>query len=829
MPEWVPEEVQSVHQRMRFCTEWSTERELIMYQRFLRMKYKFGWLVLGLVAFLSVPIQAEVQTVNVTHSAIKGIGVEKGVMRRDPSDVIKVGDLFYVWYSKGKIAPGYDATVWYATSPDGQNWTEKGMALAKGVPGSWEGASVFTPNILVAEGKYWLFYTGVSREFKTSYNPDSKIGIAVSDSPDGPWERLASNPALKNSDNPSDFDSHLVDDACLIARDGKYWFYYKGRQLGKSPAQTQMGLAIADKPQGPYVRVKENPVIPGNHEVLVWPQGKGVVAMIGSTGPKHITNTIQYAEDGIHFTKTHDVKSGPWAGGTYRPEAFTDSGTGSIPEWGVEIGRGKGQLPFLGRFDLAEKSPTESASVDVKRESAARTVKRPNVVVIFADDLGYGDLGCFGSKTIKTPHIDRMAKDGLRLTNFYAQTVCGPSRASLMTGCYPLRVAVEKNRVEVHPRLHTSEITIAEVLKKVGYTSAAFGKWDLAGHSQTDYSRELLPTRQGFDYFFGTPTSNDSIVNLIRNEEVIERKADMSTLTRRYTDEAIAFIKRSKEKPFFVYLAHTMPHVRLATSEQFKGKSDGGLYGDVVEEIDLNVGRILQTLQEEGLEKDTYVIFTSDNGPWYFGRSPGHLKRMGEDWASHGGVATPLRGAKTSAWEGGLRVPCVVWAPGNIPSGSQSDAVTSTMDILPTFAKLARAQVPVDRVIDGRDISAIFQMGKETKIKSKPFFYYRKTRLAAVRFGKWKLHVVRPVDTIWQKYSAVEDAIAITRPVLYNLETDIVESNDVSTQYPEVVEELMRYIEQARDDIGDYNRIGKNARFFDPEPRRPDIEMAEKK
>jgi hypothetical protein len=295
-------------------------------------------------------------TVTVTHSEAEGIGAEKGVMRRDPSDVIKVGDLYYVWYSKGTIGPGYDATVWYATSADGRTWTEKGMALAKGKRGTWEGASVFTPNIMVAEGRYWLFYTGTSRKFGKGFNPDSKIGIAVSDSPEGPWERLATNPALKNSDKPEDFDSHLVDDACLIVREGKYWFYYKGRQLGKSPAQTQMGLAIAEKPQGPYVRVEDNPVIPGNHEVLVWPQGKGVAAMIGTTGPTHIKNTVQYAEDGIHFTKTHNVKSGPWAGGAYRPDAFTQSGKGDIPEWGVEIGRKKGFLPFIGRFDVSNEN-----------------------------------------------------------------------------------------------------------------------------------------------------------------------------------------------------------------------------------------------------------------------------------------------------------------------------------------------------------------------------------------------------------------------------------------------------------------------------------------
>jgi hypothetical protein len=308
-----------------------------------------------LAEYPEVPTQApESETVKVAYSEAKGIGAEEGVMRRDPSDIIKVGDLFYVWYSKGTISPGYDATVWYATSPDGHTWTEQGMALAKGEPGTWEGASVFTPNILVAEGRYWLFYTGTSRKYERPFNPDSKIGIAVSDSPDGPWNRLATNPALKNSDDPEDFDSHLVDDACLIKRGGKYWFYYKGRQLGKGPGQTQLGLAIADQPQGPYVRVEENPVIPGNHEVLVWAQGTGVAAMIGTTGPKEITRSIMYSDDGLHFSKTHNVIDVPTAAGAYRPEAFTDSGAGEQIEWGVHIGKRQGLLPFIERFDLVK-------------------------------------------------------------------------------------------------------------------------------------------------------------------------------------------------------------------------------------------------------------------------------------------------------------------------------------------------------------------------------------------------------------------------------------------------------------------------------------------
>jgi predicted GH43/DUF377 family glycosyl hydrolase len=293
--------------------------------------------------------------VKTTRTKLTGIGEEKGVMRRDPSDVIKVGNLYYVWYSKGTIAPGYDATVWYASSPDGIHWTEQGMAVDKGKVGTWEGGSVFTPNILVAEGRYWLFYTGISGDYnKKPFNPDSKIGIAVSDSPDGPWEKLATNPALKNSDTREDFDSHLVDDACLIVRDGKYYFYYKGRQLGKGPAHTKMGLAIADKPEGPYVKYELNPVIPGNHEVVVWPQGTGVAAMIGPRAPKDIRHSIMYSEDGLNFTKTHDIQGHPWAAGSYRPEAFTDSNQGEPIQWGIEMAvtKGKGNLPFLRRYDV---------------------------------------------------------------------------------------------------------------------------------------------------------------------------------------------------------------------------------------------------------------------------------------------------------------------------------------------------------------------------------------------------------------------------------------------------------------------------------------------
>lgn len=296
-------------------------------------------------------------TVEVSYSDAKGIGPEKGVMRRDPSDVIKVGDLYYVWYSKGPKSSGYDATVWFATSPDGHAWTEQGMAVGKGKPGSasFDEASVFTPNILVAKGKYYLFFTGISANMKVK--PDSKIGVAVADSPAGPWVKRANNPVLKGGDDPKDFDSHLIDDACLIARDGKYWLYYKGRQLGRSPSQTQLGLAIADKPEGPYIKHPSNPIIPGNHEVLVWPEGAGVAALIGTVGPKDWVQSLVYSEDGIHFKKTDNVKNVPHAAGAYRPEAFSQSGKGERIKWGVHIGKKAKCLPFIQRFHWKSLEP----------------------------------------------------------------------------------------------------------------------------------------------------------------------------------------------------------------------------------------------------------------------------------------------------------------------------------------------------------------------------------------------------------------------------------------------------------------------------------------
>lgn len=448
--------------------------------------------------------------------------------------------------------------------------------------------------------------------------------------------------------------------------------------------------------------------------------------------------------------------------------------------------------------------------------------KKPNFVIFFLDDLGYGDVGCFGNKVIKTPRIDKLAAEGLIFDNFYAQNVCGPSRSALLTGCYPLRNAKKHNRVTVHPFLHLEEITIAEVLKPQGYVSACIGKWDQAGHSVRGFDPSLMPTKQGFDYYFGTPSSNDRELHWVENGKTVEKRPKMETCTPTLTDKTIAFIERNKEKPFFVYLAHPMPHVKLAATEKFRGKSKGGLYGDVVEELDYNIGRVIDCLKEHKLAENTYVIFTSDNGPWYMEKSKTHQKRGETD---HGGVSTPLRGHKVSVWEGGSRVPCIVWRPGTVPAGQKNSEIVRTLDFLPTLANLAGAKTPQDRIIDGKDVTDLFHGVKGAKSPSNTFFYYNATQLCAVRKGDWKLHLglKKNVQELWNKYLKDSDIVDTSKPRLYNLIKDIGETKDLASEYPEIVQELQALAETAREDIGDYNRKGKGARFFDPQPQRPDI------
>lgn len=393
----------------------------------------------------------------------------------------------------------------------------------------------------------------------------------------------------------------------------------------------------------------------------------------------------------------------------------------------------------------------------------------PNIVVIFTDDQGYQDLGCFGSPNIKTPQIDQMAEEGMRLTDFYvAASICSPSRAALLTGCYPPRVGITSVLFPGNTiGLDSSETTIASLLKKKGYATACVGKWHL-GHLP-----QFLPTAHGFDSYFGIPYSNDMDavqtengrifnVPIMRNEEIVERPAVQETLTQRYTDEALRFIRGSHDRPFFLYLAHTMPHVPLYASEGFVGKSERGLYGDTIEEIDWSTGRILETLRELGIDEKTLVVFTSDNGPW--------LQKK-ED----GGCALPLRGGKFSVYEGGFRVPCVMRWPGTIPAGTVSSETISSIDLLPTIAGLVGADLP-ERAIDGEDVGAALR-DPEASAPDRPFYFYRGTNLRAVRRGNWKLHLAGNNEN---KNPAA----------LYQLDADIAESENTAEANEPVVERL---------------------------------------
>ncbi|MCR9198553.1 MAG: sulfatase [Planctomycetaceae bacterium] len=459
----------------------------------------------------------------------------------------------------------------------------------------------------------------------------------------------------------------------------------------------------------------------------------------------------------------------------------------------------------------------------------------PNFVVIFTDDQGYQDVGCFGSPDIRTPRLDQMAAEGMKFTHFYAQPICGPSRAALMTGCYPMRVAERGHTKQVHPILHEREVTVAEVLKDAGYATACFGKWDLAKHAQSGFYMDLFPTRQGFDYFFGTPTSNDRIANLYRNEELIEPATEMATLTQRYTDEAIGFIRTNREQPFFVYIPHTMPHTRLAASERFRGKSSRGLYGDVIEEIDFNVGRLLDALEDMNLADNTYVLFTSDNGPWLIKNKDRADGRLPGD---HGGSAGPLRSGKVSTFEGGVRVPTILWGPGRVPAGSVCDSLASTMDVMPTLAALAGTLPPTDRVIDGEDIRHLFHGDFDQASAEKTYFYYLRVHLQAVRQGRWKLHLPRDKEPAGaapfsrNTHIAAADRVGFAEPFLVNLQQDPGETKNVADDHPHVVARLLELAEHMRDDLGDFDRVGRNMRFFDPldeRPARPPVPAARKR
>ncbi len=419
------------------------------------------------------------------------------------------------------------------------------------------------------------------------------------------------------------------------------------------------------------------------------------------------------------------------------------------------------------------------------RNSGAEIENRPNFIFIFADDLGYGDLGCFGSEKIKTPRIDQLSREGLTLTSFYSQPVCGPARISLLSGCYPKRV----NRMWSLPG---PEITVAEILKNVGYSTGCIGKWDLSDRKFVD---GMVPNDQGFDYYFGTLGANDDgTVLLYRNKKQLQETSDMGCLTKLYTDEAIKFIRQNKNNPFFLYVPHTMPHVKIGVSNKFTGVSEGGLYGDVVEEMDWNVGRIIDAVKELNLVKKTYIIFTSDNGPW--------LKK-----GDRSGSAGPLRNGKGSAWEGGFRVPCIVRAPGRVPAGKKSNELMTTLDILPTLVNLAGLKVPEDRIIDGVNQSD-FITGKTAKSARDTFYYYVRDNLHAVRRGKWKLAL--PGRKKFFNYA--KDENPVVKPELYDLENDLSEKLNIADEHPGIVKELLQLAAEARKDIGDVDIEGANVR-----------------
>jgi arylsulfatase len=443
----------------------------------------------------------------------------------------------------------------------------------------------------------------------------------------------------------------------------------------------------------------------------------------------------------------------------------------------------------------------------------------PNVVVIFTDDQGYGDLGCYGSKTIRTPNIDRLAKEGIRFTDFYvSQPVCSASRASLLTGCYA-------NRLGIHGALspgsniglNPDETTLAEVCKSRGYATGMVGKWHLGSKPQ------FLPTKQGFDSYLGLPYSNDMWpfhpeakagtypkLPLFDGDAIVDAEVtpeEQARLTAMYTDRAVKFIGENKAKPFFLYVAHSMPHVPLFAGEKFRGQSPHGLYADVIEEIDGSVGAILKALDEHKLAGNTLVVYSSDNGPWL-------------SYGNHAGSAGPLREGKGTTWEGGVRVPMVARWPCTIPAGSVCKEPAMTIDILPTVAKCIGAALP-RLPIDGLDIGPLLRNEPGAKSPHEAlYFYYLTNELQAVRSGKWKLVLPHSYRTM-QGQAPGKDGIPgkyrqakVEQPQLFDLVADIGEANDVAAAKPEVVKGLLDEAEKARTELGDSltKRVGRGMR-----------------
>lgn len=435
---------------------------------------------------------------------------------------------------------------------------------------------------------------------------------------------------------------------------------------------------------------------------------------------------------------------------------------------------------------------------------------QPNVVIVFADDLAYADIGCFGAQGYQTPHIDRLAKEGRRFTDFYVtQAVCSASRAGLLTGCYPNRIGINGALGPASQiGIHADETTIAETLKTKGYATAIYGKWHL-GHLP-----EFLPQRHGFDDYFGLPYSNDMWPHhptakfpdlpLVNGEETVALNPDQTQLTTWYAEHAVKFIEANRDKSFFLYVAHAMPHVPLFVSDKFAGTTKRGLFGDVIEEIDWSVGQILEALERLKLDDRTLVIFTSDNGPWL-------------SYGNHAGSAAPLREGKGTAWDGGVRVPCVARWPGKIPAGTVSSTPWMTIDVLPTVAKLVGAPLPSKR-IDGVDASDVLLGPVNGPSPHESLLFYWGNELHAIRNGRWKLHFPHTYRTLDGEpgkdgqpgpYRQEKTELA-----LYDLVEDIGESKNVAQEHGDVVRMLSSLADEARKDLGDQltKQTGKGVR-----------------
>ena len=444
--------------------------------------------------------------------------------------------------------------------------------------------------------------------------------------------------------------------------------------------------------------------------------------------------------------------------------------------------------------------------------AAVAAERPPNLVVIYCDDMGYADIGPFGATGYATPHLDQMAKEGMRLTNFEtAAAVCSASRVALLTGCYPQRVGIlgALGPAAKHG-IHDDEVLLPEILKSRGYATAIFGKWHLGHHPQ------FLPTRHGFDRYFGLPYSNDMWplhptnktfppLPLIDGEKTIEHNPDQTQLTTWYTERAVKFIGENRERPFFLYVPHSMPHVPLFVSDKYKGKTERGLFGDVIAEIDWSVGQILAALKEHGLDERTLVLFASDNGPWL-------------SYGNHAGSAGPLREGKGTTWDGGHRVPCLVRWPGKIPAGAACSQLCSTIDVLPTFARLSGSAPPADRIIDGRDIWPLLAAQPGANSPHEAFYYYWDYGLEAVRSGDWKLHFPHEYRTLagdpGHDGRPGPYKQARTELALFDLAADVGEQHNVEADHPDVVARLEKLADQARADLGDSltKREGKNRR-----------------